>query len=129
MVKEALSIMTKTVLIVEDNALVLEMYKSALQRLDIRVIEARRGEEALELAVQSPPDLVLLDILLPGVSGYDVLTKLRQLPGMAHVPVFAVTNAAASADEGKLKEAGFTGLIPKPINIQSFIDTVARRLT
>lgn len=129
MVKEALRIMTKTVLIVEDNALVLEMYKSALQRLDIRVIEARRGEEALELAVQSPPDLVLLDILLPGASGYDVLTKLRQLPGMAHVPVFAVTNAAAAADEEKLKDAGFTGLIPKPINIQSFIDTVARRLT
>lgn len=121
--------MTKTVLIVEDNALVLEIYKSALEKLDIRVIEARRGEEALELAMQTPPDLVLLDILLPGASGYDVLAKLRQLPGMAQVPVFAVTNAAAAADEEKLKGAGFTGLIPKPIHIQSFVDTVARRLT
>jgi CheY-like chemotaxis protein len=120
--------MSKTVLVVEDNALVVEMYRSALKSLGVTLIEARNGDEALKALQLHAPDLVIMDILLPGPSGYEILKQLKGHPKAAHVPVLAVTNTAAAADSVKLQEAGFSALIPKPINIQHFIDTVARYL-
>ncbi|HAJ47123.1 MAG TPA: two-component system response regulator [Alphaproteobacteria bacterium] len=120
--------MSKSVLIVEDNALVIEMYRSALRTLDVDVFEARNGQDALTLAAKHQPDLVLMDILLPGDSGYDVLKQMRASPGGGHPVVLAVTTAATKADAAKVANAGFNGLIPKPINIQNFIETVRRNL-
>jgi CheY-like chemotaxis protein len=120
--------MSKHVLIVEDNALVVEMYRSALKQLDVVLQEARNGDEAIRLAAGQTPDLVIMDILLPGADGYDVLKRLRALPGLANAPVLAVTNAAAAGEADMIKRAGFEALIPKPINVQNFITEVRRRL-
>lgn len=120
--------MSKSVLIVEDNALVVEMYRSALKPLNVQLLEARNGDEALTLAALHNPALILMDILLPGADGYDVLRRIRALPNAAFAPVLAVTNAATAGDRTKMKEAGFEALITKPINIQNFVAEVRRHL-
>jgi CheY-like chemotaxis protein len=120
--------MAKHVLIVEDNALVVEMYRSALKQLDVTLSEARNGDDAMRLAASQTPDLVIMDILLPGADGYDVLKRLRTLPGLATAPVLAVTNAAAAGEAEMIIRAGFEALIPKPINVQNFVAEVRRRL-
>jgi CheY-like chemotaxis protein len=120
--------MSKSVLIVEDNALVVEMYRSALKPLNVHLLEARNGEDALALAATHSPALILMDILLPGANGYDVLKKIKQLPNAAAAPVLAVTNAATASDRTKIKDAGFDALITKPINIQTFVAEVRRHL-
>ena len=120
--------MSKSVLIVEDNALVVEMYRSALKPLNVHLLEARNGEDALALAATHSPALILMDILLPGANGYDVLKKIKQLPNAAAAPVLAVTNAATASDRTKIKDAGFEALITKPINIQNFVAEVRRHL-
>jgi two-component system, cell cycle response regulator DivK len=120
--------MSKSVLIVEDNALVIEMYRSALKSLNVQLYEARNGDDALRLAATHSPALVIMDILLPGASGYDVLKKIKALPNASHAPVLAVTNSATASDRAKIKDAGFEALIPKPINIQNFVAEVRRHL-
>jgi two-component system cell cycle response regulator DivK len=120
--------MSKPILIVEDNALVVEMYRSALRTLDARLLEARDGDGALRLAAAQAPALIIMDIMLPGASGYEVLKDLKKLPALAGAPVLAVTTAATAADAAKIKDAGFDGLIPKPINIPAFVETVRRHL-
>ena len=120
--------MSKSVLIVEDNALVVEMYRSALKSLAVQLLEARNGDDALQLAALHRPALVIMDILLPGASGYEVLKKIRALPHALPAPVLAVTNAATASDKAKIKEAGFDALIPKPINIQNFVAEIRRHL-
>lgn len=120
--------MSKSVLIVEDNALVVEMYRSALKPLNVRLLEARNGDDALQLAATHSPALILMDILLPGATGYDVLKRIKALPNMSAAPVLAVTNAVAANDRAKIKDAGFEGLISKPINIQNFVAEVRRYL-
>jgi two-component system cell cycle response regulator DivK len=120
--------MSKSVLIVEDNALVVEMYRSALKPLNVNLLEARNGEDALALAATHSPALILMDILLPGANGYDVLKKIKQLPNAAAAPVLAVTNSATAGDREKIKSAGFEALITKPINIQNFVAEVRRHL-
>jgi two-component system cell cycle response regulator DivK len=120
--------MSKSVLIVEDNALVIEMYRSALKPLNVNLLEARNGEDAVLLAATHNPALVIMDIVLPGASGYDVLKKIKSMPQTAAAPVLAVTTAASAGDRIKIKDAGFEALIPKPINIQQFVAEVRRHL-
>jgi two-component system, cell cycle response regulator DivK len=120
--------MSKSVLIVEDNALVVEMYRSALKPLNVQLFEARNGEDALTLAALHSPALILMDILLPGANGYDVLKRIKALPHGGNAPVLAVTNAATAGDRAKMKEAGFEALITKPINVQNFVAEVRRHL-
>jgi two-component system cell cycle response regulator DivK len=120
--------MTKKVLIVEDNALVVEMYRSALKPLNVHLMEARNGDDAVSLAAAHAPALVIMDIVLPGANGYEVLKKIKALPHLAAAPVLAVTTAASAQDRAKIKDAGFEALIPKPINIQNFVAEVRRHL-
>jgi two-component system cell cycle response regulator DivK len=104
------------------------MYRSALKPLDVQLLEARNGDDALQLAALHRPALVIMDILLPGANGYEVLKKIRALPHAATAPVLAVTNAATASDKSKIKDAGFDALIPKPINIQNFVAEIRRHL-
>lgn len=120
--------MKKRILIVEDNALVREMYRSALKPLGAELLETQRGALAADIAKRERPTLVILDLILPDLSGQEVLKLLKSAPETENIPVLAVTNAATAGDEAALKRLGFSGLITKPINIKSFCDTVAKIL-
>ena len=115
---------TVRILVVEDNDKNLKLVRDLLQFRDITATEARSGREALDAASEACPDVVLLDIDLPDMPGTDVLTELRRLPGMASVPVLAVTAYAMKGDAERLLAAGFDGYIAKPIDVRSFVDTV-----
>ena len=120
--------MKRRILIVEDNALVREMYRSALKPLGADLLETQRGEAAAEIARRERPDLVILDLILPDLSGQDVLKRLKADPVTAAIPVLAVSNAVTSGDDASLQALGFAGLVTKPINIRTFCETVARFL-
>ncbi len=118
--------MKKRILIVEDNALVREMYRSALKPLGAELLETQRGLLAADMARREQPSLVILDLVLPDISGQEVLKRIKSAPETAHIPVLAVTNSASAGDEASLKALGFAGLITKPINIKAFCDAVAK---
>ena len=118
--------MTKTILIVEDNALMREMYRSALKPFGARLVETQRGAIAAEVAKAERPDLIILDFMLPDMSGAEVAARLKAQPETAAIPILAVTNAANQADEEELKKKGFAALLPKPINLARFSEVVAR---
>ena len=118
--------MTKTILIVEDNALMREMYRSALKPFGARLVETQRGAVAAEVAKAERPSLIILDFMLPDMSGPDVAARLKAQPETASIPILAVTNAASQADEEELKKKGFAALLPKPINLARFSEVVAR---
>jgi two-component system cell cycle response regulator DivK len=120
--------MNKRILIVEDNALLREMYRSALKSLGAELVETQRGLVVPDLARSHRPHLVILDLVLPDISGQDVLKALRQNPDTASIPVLAVTNAVTAGDEASLRALGFSGLVTKPIDIRTFAQTVARYL-
>lgn len=120
--------MSKTILIIEDNPLVREMYRSALKPLGARLVETQRGEVAVAVAKHEKPNLILLDIMLPDLSGHEVAQRLKAAPETKDIPILAVTNTAAAGDEEALKRKGFAGLIPKPINVPQFLQTVTRFL-
>ncbi len=118
--------MKKRILIVEDNALVREMYRSALKPLGAELIETQRGLLASDIARREQPSLVILDLVLPDISGQEVLKLIKSAPETARIPVLAVTNSATASDEASLRALGFAGLITKPVNIKAFCDAVAK---
>lgn len=120
--------MKKRILIVEDNALLREMYRSALKPLGADILETQRGELAFEIAKREQPHLVILDLILPSMSGTEVAKQLKSAPETAGIPILAVTNAATSSDEAGMRTQGFAGLVTKPINITAFCQTVAKFL-
>lgn len=120
--------MTKRILIVEDNALVREMYRSALKSTGAQLLETQRGELVVDIVRRERPDLVILDLMLPDISGKDVAKRLKASPDTSSVPLLAVSNTVTAGDEASLKAIGFSGLVTKPIDIRSFAQTVARFL-
>lgn len=118
--------MKKRILIVEDNALVREMYRSALKPLGAELLETQRGLLTADIARREQPSLVILDLVLPDISGQEVLKLIKSAPETARIPVLAVTNSATAGDEASLKALGFAGLITKPVNIKAFCDAVAK---
>jgi two-component system cell cycle response regulator DivK len=116
--------MTKTVLIVEDNELNMKLFNDLLEARGYATIQTRDGMEALELARNHRPDLILMDIQLPEVSGLEVTKWLREDELLAKVPVVAVTAFAMKGDEEKIREGGCEAYIAKPISVSSFLDTV-----
>jgi len=106
------------ILHVEDNETNRYVMRHFLKKLDIRLVEAVTGEEAIELAPRERPDLVLLDIRLPGIQGYEVLERLRALPETRDLPVVAVSSGAFEQDIRRARAAGFDDYIVKPVNLQ-----------
>jgi two-component system, cell cycle response regulator DivK len=104
------------ILVAEDNAVNLELLREMLEGLRCEVVEAINGEQALAKVEETEPDLILLDINMPKLNGYDVLTRLRQNRKFSAVPVLAVTAYAMKEDQQKVLEAGFNGYLPKPID-------------
>jgi two-component system, cell cycle response regulator DivK len=119
--------MSARILVVEDNALNLKLVRDVLQHAGYEVIEARTGEEGLEAAERWEPDLVLMDLQLPGIDGIEALRRLR---GTDHggVPVVAVTAFAMQADKDRAFAAGFDGYVDKPISVRALPGQVQRYL-
>ena len=117
-----------TVLIVEDNALNLELATDLLAAAGYSIRQARTGEEGLRLARAEPPALILMDLRLPGLDGYDALRGLRGDPRTAHIPIVALTAQAMTGDKEAALAAGFDDYISKPIDTRTFSQTVSRVL-
>lgn len=112
------------VLIVEDNDKNLKLVRDLLQFKGFRTLEATAAEDALVLAREQHPDLILMDIQLPGMDGVEALGHLRREPRTADIPVIAITASVMKEDRERFDAAGFDGLIMKPIDIKKFPDQV-----
>ena len=120
--------MTKTVLIVEDNELNMKLFHDLLDAQGYSTLETREGLQALSLARQHRPDLILMDIQLPEISGLEVTKWLKEDDELAHIPVVAVTAFAMKGDEQRIRDGGCEAYISKPISVTHFLDTVRRYL-
>ena len=118
----------KLILIVEDNDKNLKLVRDVLQVKGYATVEAGNAEDGIVLARERKPDLVLMDIQLPGMSGIDAIGVLRADPATAAIPVAAVTASVMPQDRNKIMEAGFDAYIGKPINLKEFLDTVRNML-
>ncbi|HUS16933.1 MAG TPA: response regulator [Chloroflexia bacterium] len=121
--------MTYTVLIVEDSDTNREMLATLLRRNGYRVTEARDGIEGIEVALSDPPDLVLMDLFMPRLNGWEATRRLKQDPTLAHVPVIAVSAGASPADAQAALEAGCVEYITKPIALATFLRLIGQYLT
>lgn len=120
--------MSKTVLIVEDNALNMKLFHDLLEAHGIDTLETSDGKMVLDIAREHKPDLILMDIQLPEVSGLDVTKWLKEDDELKGIPVIAVTAFAMKGDEQKIREGGCEDYISKPISVGSFMDTINRYL-
>jgi two-component system cell cycle response regulator DivK len=120
--------MTKTppqkVLIVEDNALNMRLFSDLLEASGYETMQCVDGAKAVGLALESSPDLIIMDIQLPEVSGLDITRWLKDDERTAQIPVLAVTAFAMRTDEMLVREAGCEGYLSKPIQVRSFLKTV-----
>jgi two-component system, cell cycle response regulator DivK len=116
------------ILIVEDNDKNLKLVRDVLQVKGYATIEAGNAEDGIVLARERKPDLILMDIQLPGMSGIDAIGVLRADPSTAAIPVAAVTASVMPQDRNKITEAGFNAYVGKPINLKEFLDTVRNML-
>ena len=121
--------MTYVILVVEDNERNLKLVRDVLEYAGYDVRVARTGEDGIILAVSEPPDLVLMDLQLPGIDGLEALRRLREGPRTADIPVVAVTAQAMKDDRERALAAGFSGYIEKPISVRAFPDQVRRFLS
>jgi CheY-like chemotaxis protein len=112
--------MTHVILVVEDNERNLKLLRDVLEYAGYDVRTARTGEDGITLAVEEPPDLVLMDLQLPGIDGMEALRRLRESPRTAGIPVVAVTAQAMKQDRERALEAGFDGYVEKPISVRAF---------
>jgi len=116
--------MPKTVLIVEDNELNMKLFHDLLEAHGYATIETRNGIEALDLARTHMPDLILMDIQLPEVSGLDVTRWIKEDERTRDIPVIAVTAFAMKGDEERIRQGGCEAYISKPISVPRFIETI-----
>ncbi len=114
----------KTVLVVEDNELNMKLFNDLLEAHGYGVIQTRDGLSALDLARQHMPDLILMDIQLPEVSGIEVTKWLKEDDQLRSIPVIAVTAFAMKGDEQKIREGGCEAYVSKPISVISFLKTI-----
>jgi len=120
--------MTHVILVVEDNERNLKLLRDVLEYAGYDVRVARTGEDGVTLAVKEPPDLVLMDLQLPGIDGMEALRQLRASPRTADIPVVAVTAQAMKQDRERALRAGFDGYVEKPISVRAFPDQVRKFL-
>jgi len=114
----------KTVLIVEDNELNMKLFHDLLEAHGYHTVGTRNGIEALELARLHKPDLIVMDIQLPEVSGLEVTKWLKDDPELQAIPVVAVTAFAMKGDEERIREGGCEAYLSKPISVMKFLETV-----
>jgi CheY-like chemotaxis protein len=120
--------MSAKILLVEDNEQNRYLATFLLEKAGHTVIHAHTGQEALNIVSTERPDLVLMDIQMPEMDGYEAAKRLRTMPGLEQVPVVAVTSYATLGDRDKAMQLGFVGYIEKPISTESFLSDVGRFL-
>ncbi len=116
------------VLIVEDNPLNLKLIRDVLEFQGFDVVTARSGEEGVEVAATNAPDLILMDLQLPGIGGHEALQRIHADPRSREVPVVAVTAFAMKEDIERAEAAGFAGYIAKPISVRALPEQLAQFL-
>ncbi|MCJ8322276.1 MAG: response regulator [Rhizobiales bacterium] len=116
--------MSKTILIVEDNELNMKLFNDLLESKGYNIVQTDNGLNAVELVRTHMPDLILMDIQLPEVSGLEVTKWLKADANLAHIPVIAVTAFAMKGDEEKILQGGCEAYISKPISIGKFLATI-----
>ena len=120
--------MSKKVLIVEDNELNMKLFHDLLDSQGYQTLQTREGLQAMALARQHMPDLILMDIQLPEISGLEVTKWLKDDEELAHIPVIAVTAFAMKGDEERIRRGGCEAYISKPISVMHFLDVVKKHL-
>ena len=116
------------ILIVEDQPLNRKLLRDVLQANGYRTVEAENGEEGVRTALDRSPQLILMDIQLPGISGIEALHRLRGELGARAIPVIAVTASAMEQSKKEILDAGFDGYLSKPINVTAFLTAVRTKL-
>lgn len=116
--------MAKSILIVEDNELNMKLFNDLLEAKGYAVIQTRNGMDALDMARDHKPDLILMDIQLPEVSGLEVTKWIKEDEKIAHIPIIAVTAFAMKGDEDRIRQGGCEAYISKPISVASFLKTI-----
>jgi two-component system cell cycle response regulator DivK len=114
----------RTVLIVEDNELNMKLFNDLLQAFGYATVQTRDGRTALALAREHRPDLVIMDIQLPEISGLDLTRQIKADVKLKGIPVVAVTAFAMRGDEERIRKEGCEAYLSKPISVQKFLDTV-----
>jgi two-component system cell cycle response regulator DivK len=123
---EALRAATKRILIVEDNELNMKLLRDVLEAYGYRTITTAEGEAALTLARTNQPDLILMDLQLPDISGFDAVHRLKNDPETQSIPIVAVTAFAMVGDERKALTSGCDAYLAKPILLRDFLDLVEK---
>nr|WP_026988054.1 response regulator [Fodinicurvata fenggangensis] len=118
----------KTVLVVEDNELNMKLFHDLLEAHGYNILQTKDGMEALRMARKHVPDLILMDIQLPEVSGLEVTKWIKEDDDLSAIPVIAVTAFAMKGDEEKIREGGCEAYIAKPISVADFLETIKRYL-
>ncbi len=116
--------MAKRVMIVEDNELNMKLFRDIIEASGYETVRTDNGLDALDLAREHKPDLILMDIQLPEVSGLEVTKWLKQDDDLHKIPVIAVTAFAMKGDEDRIRQGGCEGYISKPISVPKFIETI-----
>ena len=116
------------VLVVEDNERNMKLFRDVLESSGYRTLEATSGEHAVEMVVEHCPDLVLMDIQLPGIDGVEALGRLREDETTAKIPVVALTALAMKEDRERFMAAGFDGYLEKPLSVPSLAGQVAEMI-
>ena len=120
--------MKEKILIVEDNPRNMRLLKVTLRAKDYTLLEATDGGEALDMAIREQPDLIIMDIQLPKVTGLAVTRRLREIPEFRHIPIIAITAYAMKGDMEKVIRAGCDAYLPKPINTRELPGMIAAML-
>jgi two-component system cell cycle response regulator DivK len=115
-----------TVLIVEDNEKNMKLARDVLQAKGYQTLEAVTGEEGVKLAKEKTPDLVLMDIQLPGINGIEAFRQIRADAKTARIPIVALTASVTPTDRSAINAAGFDAFVGKPISLKDFLETVKR---
>jgi len=117
------------VLVVEDNDKNMKLFRDVLQAKGFATLEATTGQEALSLALEHRPALVLMDVQLPGMDGVETLSRLREDERTASIPVLALTAQAMRGDRERFLETGFDGYLAKPVNIVELVAAVKEHVS
>ena len=116
------------ILVVEDNPLNMKLLEMVLRAKNYTLLKATDGEEALDMAMREQPDLIIMDIQLPKMSGLEVTRKLRETPAFSHTPIIGVTAYAMKGDKEKIIESGCDAYLSKPINTRELPEVIAAML-
>ena len=121
--------MKEKILIVEDNPVHMRLIEMTLRAKDYTLLKAASGEEALEVAARDKPDLVIMDIHLPKMNGFEVTRKLRENPAFSHTPIIAITANVMKEDRERVIESGGDAYTTKPINTRELPEVIAEMLS